>query len=42
VATIVEIYLEPPGYELECSDGCGVTQWLMAFGLGDVELELVQ
>ncbi|ATQ73396.1 hypothetical protein CR152_01880 [Massilia violaceinigra] len=42
VATIVEIYLEPAGYELECSDGGGITQWLMAFGLGDVELELVQ
>lgn len=25
VATIVEIYTKPPGYELECSDGNGIT-----------------
>jgi len=40
VATIVEIYSSPPGYELECSDADGITQWLIAFGPDDVELEL--
>jgi hypothetical protein len=40
VATIVEIYLSPPGYELECSGVDGITQWLVAFGPDDVELEL--
>jgi hypothetical protein len=29
VATIVEIYSTPPGYELECSDQNGITQLLM-------------
>lgn len=42
VATIIEIYSNPPGYELECSDGNGITQWLLAFGPEDVELDLVQ
>jgi hypothetical protein len=41
VATIIEIYSKPPGYELECSDGNGITQWLMAYGPDDIELELV-
>lgn len=40
VATIVEIYSKPAGYELECSDGNGITQWLMAFGFDEIELEL--
>lgn len=40
VATIIEVYLSPPGYELECSDSNGITQWLVAFDLDDVELEL--
>jgi hypothetical protein len=31
VATIVEIYSSPPGYELECSDADGITQWLITF-----------
>lgn len=42
VASIVEIYSNPPGYELECSDESGITQWLLAFGPDDVELDLVQ
>jgi hypothetical protein len=41
VATIIEVYSKPPGYELECSDGNGITQWLLAFGQGDIELDLV-
>jgi hypothetical protein len=41
VATIIEVYSKPPGYELECSDGNGITQWLLAFGPGDIELDLV-
>lgn len=41
VATIIEIYSKPPGYELECSDGNGITQWLMAYSVDDVQLELV-
>ena len=42
VATIVEIYSTPPGYELECSDGSGATQWLMAFAPNEIELELAK
>lgn len=41
VATIIEIYSKPPGYELECSDVNGITQWLMAYGPEDIQLELV-
>jgi hypothetical protein len=40
VATIIEVYSKPPGYELECSDGSGITQWLLAFGPDDIELDL--
>lgn len=40
VATIVEIYSMPPGYELECSVADGITQWLVAFTLDEVALEL--
>lgn len=40
VATIVEIYSKPPGYELECSDADGITQWLIAFRPDEVTLEL--
>jgi hypothetical protein len=42
VATIIEIYAKPPGYELECCDGNGITEWLMAFQTDEVELELVK
>lgn len=41
VATIIEIYSKPPGYELECSDNNGITQWMMVFRPEDVELELL-
>ena len=40
VATIVEVYSTPPGYELECSDAGGITQWMIAFQFDDVMLEL--
>jgi len=40
IATIIEIYSSPVGYELECSDANGITQWLMAFQPEDVVLEL--
>lgn len=42
VATIVEIYSDPPGYELECSDVNGITQWLIALRPDDIKLELTQ
>lgn len=42
LATIVEIYTNPPGYELECSDSNGVTEWLVAFGPGEIELERIK
>jgi hypothetical protein len=40
VATIIELYSSPLGYELECSDADGITQWLFAFRPEDVVLEL--
>ena len=40
IATIIELYSSPSGYELECSDANGITQWLMAFRPEDVVLEL--
>lgn len=40
IAYIIEIYCNPPGYELECSDESGITQWLMSFAPEEVELEL--
>jgi len=40
IATIIELYSSPSGYELECSDGSGITQWLMAFRPEDVVLQL--
>lgn len=41
VAYIIEIYENPPGYELECSDADGITQWLKVFRPHDVEFEFV-
>jgi len=41
VATIVEIYRHPAGYELESSGPGGVTEWLWAFAPDDVELEKI-
>lgn len=40
IATIIELYSSPSGYELECSDANGITQWLMAFRPEYVVLEL--
>lgn len=40
IATIIELYSSPTGYELECSDANGITQWLMSFRPEDVVLEL--
>lgn len=41
VATIIDIYDDPAGYELECSDVHGITQWMISVQTGDVELELL-
>jgi hypothetical protein len=41
IAYIVDIYTDPPGYELECSDQDGITQWLIAFSPDEVELERI-
>lgn len=41
VATIVVVYENPPGYELECSGSDGITEWLGAFAPSDVELEKI-
>ena len=39
VAWVIEIYENPPGYELECSDKDGTTEWLQGFGAEEIELE---
>ncbi len=40
IATILEIYRKPPGYELECVDQrTGETYWLASVAPGDVSLE---
>jgi len=39
VATILDVYDDPAGYELECSDETGVTLWLIGCTEKDVELE---
>ena len=41
VATVLEVYRNPPGYELECSGKDGITLWLWAFAPEDVELDVV-
>jgi hypothetical protein len=43
-ATIVEIYDNPPGYELECCDGHsgGATTWLRSFRVTEIKLELLK
>ena len=38
-ATVVELYTDPPGYELECSDSEGSTIWLGAFAPDDLVLD---
>ena len=42
VATILEVYDNPPGYELECSDSEGITIWLGGYSLNDMSLKLVE
>lgn len=43
IATIIAVYDDPLGYELECSDPerSGTTIWLHAFRASDVQLELL-
>jgi hypothetical protein len=41
VATIVELYDNPPGYELECVEKGGSTAWLRSFAPDKIELEPV-
>jgi hypothetical protein len=41
IATVPELYDNPPGYELECSDENGITQWQLAFRIEDIDLEPV-
>lgn len=31
VVAIIEIYTDPLGYELECCDEQGITEWMIAF-----------
>ena len=40
-AWVIEIYQSPPGYELECSDKNGVTEWMQAFSADEIKLEKV-
>jgi hypothetical protein len=41
VACIVEIYIDPPGYELECVDADGATVWLVSISTAVIALERV-
>lgn len=41
VASVIEVYTNPPGYELECSGKDGMTLWLYSFAPEEVELEVV-
>ena len=42
LATIIEIYHTPRlGYELECSNENGITEWLITFSPEDAVFELV-
>ena len=41
-AAIIEIYAQPRlGYELECVDASGETEWLRSFSAQDIQLELI-
>jgi hypothetical protein len=40
IATILEVYSEPDGYELECSDSNGITEWLGGFSPDEIKLAL--
>jgi len=39
VVWVIEIYENPPGYELECSNKDGITEWLQAFRADEIKLE---
>ena len=41
VAWIIEIYDKTPGYELECSDKNGITEWLQSFSPDEIKFERV-
>lgn len=41
VAAVIELYTNPPGYELECTGKDGITIWLHAFAPDDIELEVI-
>jgi hypothetical protein len=41
VAWVIEIYENPPGYELECSDKNGITEWMQGFSPDEIKLEKV-
>ncbi len=42
IATIIEIYNSPAlGYELECINDAGDTEWLHSFGADELELEFI-
>lgn len=42
IARVVEIYTNPPGYELECVSPDGGTEWLASFVADDVTLEYIK
>ena len=41
IAWVIEIYEDSPGYELECSDRNGITEWMQALAPGEIVLEKV-
>ena len=41
IAIIVEIYNDPEGYELECLNSDGLTEWLCSFDPQVIKLELI-
>lgn len=41
IAWVIEIYDHPPGYELDCSDKNGITEWMHAFSPEEIKLERI-
>lgn len=41
-ACVVEVYADPPGYELECVSARGETEWLASFPADGVTLEYIE
>jgi hypothetical protein len=41
VAWVIEVYDYPSGYELECSDKNGITEWMQAFSPAEITLEKI-